>query len=85
MLLRTAICAAALACAAAERAVSTASRRSLASAGCHACCFENDCHLAFSMTSPGVCCGSHRIRGQTGCCPYAPRPPFYLRLGAPAR
>merc|ERR1719240_1553625 len=46
-----------------------AERRQLASVGCNACCFQNDCSLAFSQTSPGICCGAHRTRGQTGCCP----------------
>merc|ERR1719498_1459650 len=44
-------------------------RRQLASEGCNACCFQNDCRLAFSQTQPGVCCGAHIVRGQTGCCP----------------
>jgi len=60
------VCAAAIA-AAEEGAV--AERRSLASAGCNNCCFQNDCRLAFAQSSPGVCCGVHRVRGQTGCCP----------------
>lgn len=47
----------------------TAGRRSLASEGCTNCCYKNDCSLAFSQTSPGVCCGAHRARGQIGCCP----------------
>lgn len=45
------------------------SRRALASAGCNSCCMENDCSLAFSQSQPGVCCGSHKTRGQIGCCP----------------
>ena len=45
------------------------SRRGLASAGCNACCMQNDCSLAFSQSQPGVCCGAHRTRGQIGCCP----------------
>lgn len=44
-------------------------KRQLASAGCDACCFQNDCRLAFTQSAPGVCCGAHRTRGQTGCCP----------------
>ena len=45
--------------------------RSLASVGCDNCCFKNDCSLAFSQTTPGVCCGAHPYssRRQTGCCP----------------
>lgn len=56
-------------------AVAASNHRSLASQGCNDCCFKNDCRLAFSQTSPGICCGAHRIRGQTGCCPCAPRLP----------
>ena len=48
---------------------SNSTRRQLASAGCNACCFQNDCSLAFSQSQPGVCCGAHRTRGQIGCCP----------------
>ena len=44
----------------------TTHRRELLSPGCSACCFRNDCHLAFSSTSPGVCCGTHP---RAGCCP----------------
>ena len=47
----------------------TTGRRALASAGCNACCMQNDCSLAFSQSQPGVCCGAHRTRGQIGCCP----------------
>lgn len=45
--------------------------RQLASIGCDNCCFKNDCSLAFSQTTPGVCCGAHPYssRRQTGCCP----------------
>lgn len=46
-----------------------ATRRQMASEGCNACCFQNDCRLAFSQTQPGTCCGAHRARGQVGCCP----------------
>ena len=45
--------------------------RQLASVGCDNCCFRNDCSVAFSQTTPGVCCGAHpySVRRQTGCCP----------------
>lgn len=53
----------------APKDAANATRRVLASAGCNSCCFENDCSLAFSQTSPGVCCGAHSARGHVGCCP----------------
>ena len=59
-----------LACASAE-ATAAVAHRQLASVGCDNCCFKNDCSLAFSQTTPGVCCGAHPYssRRQTGCCP----------------
>ena len=44
----------------------TTRRELIASPGCQNCCFGHDCRLAFSRTSPGVCCGTHP---RVGCCP----------------
>lgn len=40
--------------------------RELLSAGCQACCFARDCRLAYTHTSPGICCGQYP---RAGCCP----------------
>lgn len=44
-------------------------RREMTSAGCTACCFQNDCRLGYMMTSPGVCCGQHPRSQEAQCCP----------------
>merc|ERR1719502_1846914 len=62
-------CCVALAAGATDSLAAITKGRQLASVGCNNCCFQNDCSLAFSQTSPGICCGAHRARGQTGCCP----------------
>ena len=50
--------------------VTDAHRRELSSVGCQNCCFQNDCRLAYMMTSPGVCCGAHPATGMQNCCPF---------------
>ena len=66
VLLRTLLVHALVAAAAAENVVDVFHGRSLLSTGCQACCYQSDCRLAYSATSPGICCGTYP---RAGCCP----------------